>query len=230
MAKHALRCKNDERHAPLAHGLTAQQVKILACSGRLYDLHVVAGAELEVALDAGAGVLGPLAFVSMGEKHDEAGEQLPLVFAGDDELIDDDLCAVGEVAELRLPHYQSLREIARETVFEAEDGGFGELGVVDLDAGLSGREVAKGHVLFLVDDVNENRVALVEGTAAAVLAAKADGNALHGERPKCQRFGHPVIERTLTVSHLAALLEKLLHLGVDVEAFRIFRKRVSNSQ
>ena len=38
------------------------------------DLDVVLRGELEVALDAGAGVLGTLTFVAVGEEHDEAGE------------------------------------------------------------------------------------------------------------------------------------------------------------
>ena len=37
------------------------------------------------------------------------------------------------------------------------------------------------------------------------------------ERAEGQRFGHAVVERALAGSHLAALLEQLLHLGMDVE-------------
>ena len=85
-------------------------MEVLRSSRRLAHLHIVAGAELQIALDAGAGVLRPLSFVSVRQQQNQAAQQVPLVFAGDDELIDDDLRAVGEVAELRFPHHQRLRD------------------------------------------------------------------------------------------------------------------------
>jgi hypothetical protein len=57
-------------------------------------------------------VLGALAFVAVGEEQDEPGEQAPLVLAGGEELVDDHLGAVDEVAELRLPEDQRLRVVA----------------------------------------------------------------------------------------------------------------------
>ena len=65
------------------------------------------------------------------------------------------------------------------------------------------------------------RVALVEGAAAAVLSAEADGRALQGERSEGQRFGHAVVERRLAVAHLVALLEQLLDFRMDVEVLGI---------
>ena len=49
-----------------------------------------------------ARVLGALAFEAVGEQQREAA-LAPLVVGRDDELVDDDLRAVGEVAELGLP-------------------------------------------------------------------------------------------------------------------------------
>jgi hypothetical protein len=66
-------------------------------------------AELEVALDAGRGVLGPLPFVSVRQQHDQAAETAPLHFARTDELVDNHLRAVGEITELRFPDDQRLR-------------------------------------------------------------------------------------------------------------------------
>ena len=81
-------------------------------------------------------MLGALAFVAVREKHDDAGEQAPLGFAGGDELVDDDLRAVGEVAELGFPEDEGFGVVAGVAVLEAEGGGLGEQGVVDLEAGL----------------------------------------------------------------------------------------------
>ena len=110
MAQHALGREDDERLAPFAQGLAAEQVEVLRGGGGLADLHVVAGGEVQVALDARAGVLGSLAFVAVRQQQDEAGEQAPLGFAGGDELVDDDLRAVGEVAELGLPEDERFRD------------------------------------------------------------------------------------------------------------------------
>ena len=78
-------------------------------------------------------MLRSLAFVSVGQQHDEAREQIPLIFAGRDELIDDDLCAVGEIAELRFPQHERFRVIAAETVLKADDSCFRERRIVNLE-------------------------------------------------------------------------------------------------
>ena len=97
---------------------------------------IVVRGELEEALHARAGVLRALAIVAVRKEHDDAGEQTPLGFAGGDELVDDDLRAVDEVAELGLPEHQRFRVVAGVAVLEAEGRGLGEQRVVDLEAGL----------------------------------------------------------------------------------------------
>ena len=59
-------------------------------------------------------VLGALALVAVGQQQDEPGGLVPLVLGGDDELVDDDLGAVHEVAELRLPHDERVRVASTE--------------------------------------------------------------------------------------------------------------------
>ena len=61
VAEHRLRCEDDERLAPLAQRLTAEQMEVLRGVGGLGDLDVVLRGELEVAFHACAGVFGPLA-------------------------------------------------------------------------------------------------------------------------------------------------------------------------
>src|SRR5271169_6402550 len=123
MAKHALRRENDERLAPEATRLAAKQMEILRGRGRLTDVHVAFGGELHETLDARAGMFRALAFVAVREKEHEAGRQTPLVFAGADELIDNDLCPVHKIAELRFPEDQALGIVPRKAVFEAEAAG-----------------------------------------------------------------------------------------------------------
>ena len=68
MAQHALRREDDQRLAPVAQRLPAQQMEILRRVRRLADLEIVARRELQKAFDAGAGVLRPLAFVAMRQQ------------------------------------------------------------------------------------------------------------------------------------------------------------------
>src|SRR5664279_5855275 len=125
-------------------------MEVLRSRGRLSDLHVVAGAELQETLDACAGVLGALPFVAVREQQDQTGQKVPFVFPGDDELVDDDLRAVGEIAELRFPHHQRLRKVAGVPVFKAHDGGFGQFRVVDFNSRLTGSEVTQRYVFLPV--------------------------------------------------------------------------------
>lgn len=103
MAQEALGRHDDERFANAALHLTPEGVEVLRWGGEVADLPVAFGAELEEALEAGAGVLGALAFVTVRQEDDEVAGLHPFAFGAGDELVDDDLCAVNEVAELGFP-------------------------------------------------------------------------------------------------------------------------------
>ena len=64
---------------------------------RALETGVVLAGDLQVALEAGARMSGPAPAVR--QQHHHTGEQAPLVFRGGDELVEDDLRAVREVAE-----------------------------------------------------------------------------------------------------------------------------------
>ena len=69
-------------------------------------------------------------------------------WADGDELVDDHLRAVREVAELRLPEHERRRVGEAVAVLEAEHRGLGELAVVDLEARLRLGEVVERRVLL----------------------------------------------------------------------------------
>src|SRR6187402_587504 len=221
MAQHALRCEDDERLAERRQRLAAEQVEVLRRVRRLRDDHVVRGTELQIAFDACGGVLRSLAFVAMRQKHDDAREQMPLGFARSDELVDDDLRAVGEVAELRLPEGERLRIIARVAVLEAEHCGLGQHRVVDLEATLAIVEVLQRRIAQLRLGVDEDGVALIEGAALRVLSGEADGRTGLEYRSVSNELGHAVVEGTRSRTHLFALLQERLDLGMDVKVRRI---------
>src|SRR5436305_186929 len=62
-------------------------------------------------------------------------------FCGNDELIDDCLGPVSEIAELRFPKAQHVWIIERVTVVESEHGGFRKETVINTNARLFFREM-----------------------------------------------------------------------------------------
>jgi hypothetical protein len=90
----------------------------------LTDLKVVFGAQLQEPFDAGARVLGALAFVPVRQEQRQSGEPPPFIFGRRDALIDDHLRIVREIAELRLPQHQRFGVITAVAVLEADDGCF----------------------------------------------------------------------------------------------------------
>ena len=196
MAQHAFGREHDQRFAPVAQGLAAQQMKILRGVRRLRNLDVVLRGELDETLDARAGVFRSLAFIAVRQKQHKAGEQVPFGFSGGDELVDDGLRHVYEVAELRLPQNQRFRIVAAVAVFESQHAGFGKSRVVDPAACLTGRDIFQRHIFVFVFDVDQHGVALVEGAAARVLAGRAElefrlspGSQRRGLRPCHNRQG-----------------------------------------
>ena len=123
--------ENDERFADAAAifaavHLAAQEMEILRGRCAVANLHIVFGAELQEAFDAGAGMFGPLAFEAMRKQQNEAAGLVPFRFGRDEELIDDDLGAVDEIAELGFPHDQSERIGDAVAEFKTHHGKFAE--------------------------------------------------------------------------------------------------------
>src|SRR5438034_483233 len=126
VAQQALRAHEDERLPEAPVHLAAEGVEVLRRRGQVADLHVVLGAELEEALEARARVLGALALVAVREEQHEAAHALPLRLRAGEELVDDHLRAVDEVAELRLPEDQPARVGEAHAELEAEHGVLGQ--------------------------------------------------------------------------------------------------------
>src|ERR1700739_112441 len=126
----------------------------------------------------------PLAFITVRKQHDQAGEQAPLVFAGHNKLVDDDLRAVSEIAKLRFPQSQAIRIVAAESVLKAQYGGFREDRVVSLKPRLAWPDIAERHVFFFSFRINQTRVAMVERSTACVLPGKPHWNTLNQQRSK----------------------------------------------
>ena len=99
-------------------------MKIVGRRGAIGDLDIVFGAKLQIALQPRRGMLWPLTFITMRQQHHQARHSEPLAFGGGDELVDDHLRAVGEIAELRLPQHQGIGLGQTEAILKAEHTGF----------------------------------------------------------------------------------------------------------
>jgi len=97
-----LRRHDDERHRRRGRGLHAQEVEVVSGRRGVRDAEVVFGAQLQEALEPRARMLRAAAFVTVRQQQRQTRDLPPLRLPGRDELIDDDLRAVEEVAVLRL--------------------------------------------------------------------------------------------------------------------------------
>src|SRR5258708_22235805 len=96
------------------------------------DADVAVGAQLQEALEPRTGMLRPLALVAVRQQQRQPRARAPLRLARGDELVDDDLRAVDEVAELRLPEHQRVRRGGAVAVLETDRRGLAQRAVVQL--------------------------------------------------------------------------------------------------
>jgi len=101
-------------------------------------------------------VLRALAFITVRQEQHQAGEQVPLGFTGHYELINDGLRNIGEVAELRLPQHQHLREIAAVAIFKTQDSGLRKRRIVNTAMCLAFGDMLQRHIFLLVHNVQEH--------------------------------------------------------------------------
>ena len=180
------------------------------------------GRRAEEALDACAGVLRPLTFVPVRKEQDEAGEKIPFVFTGDDELVDDGLRDVGEVAELRLPDDQSFGIVAAVSVFEAHDPGFGKRRSCRSRQGAwPGASCSAARIPFSSSMSMSTEWRWLKVPRRQSCPLRRRGCLLCHERSQRRELRPCRNPRPFAIAHLVALFEQLFHFGVDVEVFRI---------
>jgi hypothetical protein len=164
-------------------------------------------------------MLRPLTLVAVGQQQDDARSALPLRFAADEELVDDDLGSVGEIAELRFPHDQHLGIVERVAVVETEHGRLGKQRIVDAEAGLlRGIEVVQRRVARARLVVVQHGVPMAERPAFAVLSAQAHGRALEQQRRVGEGLAEGPVDRPAVAQCLDAPVEQPADLRVDLEA------------
>ena len=227
-AQQALRREDDERPLAVGEGLLAEQVEVVGRRRAVGHPDVVLGGRLQEALDARRGVLGAVALVAVRQQHREPRRLAPLGAPRDDELVDHDLGAVGEVAVLGLPEHERLGRLGAVAVLEADRGGLRQRAVVQLERGRRAQQVGHRRVDapgvrrpgLALAHVVELEVALAERAAGRVLAGQADGHALGEQRRERERLGVAPGDAAVLAERLAAAVELGHQLRVDGEARR----------
>lgn len=158
-----------------------------------------------------------LALVAVRQQQHDRGALAPLLLARRDELVDDRLGAVGEVAELRLPGDQGVRADHAVAVLEAHRGELAEQRVVHVELrGVVVERLERG-VLLAADPVDQHGVTLAEGAAAGVLTDQADRVVVDEERAEGEQLAGRPVDRVLG-DHRAAALDHRRETRVDGEA------------
>ena len=197
--------------------LAAEDVEVLRRRRQVADLDIVLRTLLEKAFQPRARVLWPLPFVAVRQQQDQAAVTLPLGLAADQELIDDHLRPVDEVAELCFPEDQRAGRIPGIAEIKAEHRRFGQQAVVDAERCLLGPEGVQRVEGLAGAGIEEHRMALAERAAARILAAEANVRPLQEQRPERQGFGKRPVNRPALFHLLAPHLQLPGNLGMDLE-------------
>src|SRR5579883_108817 len=165
-------------------------------------------------------MLRPLALIAVRQQADETRHAQPFALARRDELVEDDLGAIGEIAKLGLPDRQRVGLGERIAVFEAEHRLFREHRIDHLVARLAVANVIERNVARLGLLIAQHGVALRERAALAVLSGEANRIALVEQSRESQRFGRRPVDSLARLDRLPAIVEKALDGLVDIEARR----------
>ena len=115
---------HNERFAPPSQDLPPQTVKELYGRCRLNDLDVIVDSQFEKSFQPGAGMFGSLAFQPVRKQERNSTQASPFFFSGGDKLVDDHLCDVPEIPELRLPKNEPVRRVETVAIFKTEHARF----------------------------------------------------------------------------------------------------------
>ena len=105
-------------------------------------------------------MLGPLTLVTVRQQQDETAHAQPFSLARAEELVDNHLCAIGEVAELRLPQDKGGGVGEAVAVFEPDHRRFGKWAVDNLERRLPRADVIDRDIARFGLLVDQHGVAL----------------------------------------------------------------------
>ena len=190
-------------------------MKILRGRRRLDDLNVVLRREREKSFQPRAGMFRPHALKSVRQQQHESRQPTPFGFRAGDELINDDLRGVHEIAELCLPKHERFRAIKAVTIFKTERAGFAERAVENFHGRLFGREMLQRHERMSVLLIVKNRVALAECAASGVLPGQANPHAGLVNVASASASAADQSSGMFAFGHFAACIQPRFNLGCN---------------
>ena len=200
-------------------------MEILGGRGAVDRLYVVAGAQYQKALDARARVLRALALEAVRQQQHQAAGLAPFRFGAGDELVDHDLRAVDEIAELRLPHHQRERIGHAIAELEAQHGVLAQRAVEDVEAGLVRRDMLQRSIFLAVFGIPEGQVPLAEGAAPGILPAEPHGRSFERQGAEGQRLAEGPVDGAAFLDDAAAAFNETAQLGMQMEILGELRER-----
>ena len=146
-------------------------MEVLSGRSAVANLHIIFGAELQEAFNAGAGVLRPLALETVRQQQNKSAGLIPFRFRRAQELINNDLRAIDEIAELGFPKNESQRVGHAIAELKTHHRIFTEQAVNGLKLDLVWLQVLESHVAIAALVIVELEMALSKRSAAHVFAA-----------------------------------------------------------
>ncbi len=160
-------------------------------------------------------MLGTLALVPMRKEQGQSREAPPLGLAGTDELVDDDLCPIAEIAELAFPNRQAMRFGRGESVFESHDRFFRQYRVRYRERRLAGGKMLQRDVSAPGGLVVQHGMPVEESAAPAVLAGEAHRIPLLEEARIREILGTTPIESEIARHHALTCLHDGEHARME---------------
>ena len=144
----------------------------------------------------------------------------PLRVIAHDELVDDRLRYVHEIAELRLPHHERIRRRHAIAVLETEHRDLGQRRVLDLEAARRPRHVLQRRVRLVVLVIVQHRLPVRERPALDVLPGEPDVHTVGEQRRDRKRLGVPPVDLAILGERDAPAFELLGELRERLEVGR----------
>ena len=141
------------------------------------------------------------------------------MLATGDELVNNHLGTVGEVAELGFPDNQCIRLGGRITVFERQYRFFRQQGVVQVETWLTFVQILQRNVGSAIFLVMQRRMAVRERTTADVLTGHANRMTFECQGRVRHGFGVTPVDRQAANLHFLTIFVDLRHLTLNHEAF-----------
>src|ERR1700733_12288973 len=158
-------------------------------------------------------MLRALSFIPVREQQHEAAYLAPFRLGGGDELIDDDLRAVREIAELRFPKGQGMGVGNAIAVFKTEHAEFAERAIVNLERRLIFIHELQRDVAMAILEIVKGKMPLAERAAAGILTAQTHRHLLENQTAECDRLRESPIHRSVIGERFAPLFHKPVELG-----------------